>query len=270
MNWSKAKTILIVLFILTDIFLVSILLSGEGANVISEETIKETVQVLSNNGISIDETLIPAKTTPLSYIEADNVIGDYQSFAKTVLGEEIYKNQDGSFSSSKGRIEFSGNNFQFACGEDIDLTETDEDAVVSLAESTLTGWGISTKSAHSTVTKSDNVFTVTYKNYYDNAPVFNQEVSVNIVGSTVISAEGSWFNVNDMKLEKGNLKPITSTLIDLISVIENTDNIKITKIELGYEAPDVTSYHKSATLIPSWKITLDDGTSYYMDARSPE
>ena len=60
MNWYKAKTILIVFFLMTNVFLlVNILTAAGKAAAIPEEIIDSTVQILAGKQITIDKTRIP-------------------------------------------------------------------------------------------------------------------------------------------------------------------------------------------------------------------
>ena len=62
MNWGRAKTILIIMFLATDIFLLVILMRTNIETLkIPQKTIQETVKIMSENRVSIKPEQIPAK-----------------------------------------------------------------------------------------------------------------------------------------------------------------------------------------------------------------
>ena len=92
MNWYKAKTILIVFLVITNAFLLfNIIFNVKDGTYISDKTISETAAILHNNGIDIDESIIPHKNVNAGQFEADNIIEGYQSFAEKLLGENPEK-----------------------------------------------------------------------------------------------------------------------------------------------------------------------------------
>ena len=82
MNWGRAKTILIILFLCTNTFLLTaIILSSNNSSVVSEAIAKSTVDILKDNGIDVSEEIIPRRTDILPVV---NVIsggfGDERKF----------------------------------------------------------------------------------------------------------------------------------------------------------------------------------------------
>ena len=70
MNWSRAKTILIILFLCTNVFLLTALaLSSVNKSVVSEEIISSTVDILERNGVKISAGIIPEKSEILPVID---------------------------------------------------------------------------------------------------------------------------------------------------------------------------------------------------------
>ena len=259
MNWYRAKTVLIILFILTNIFLFyNIVFSGKNNFYISDDIIKYTVSVLENNGITINSEIIPRKKFSAHQFEADNIIESYDEFAKNVLGEDCVKISDILYESAAGTVEYNGDKFTItANSENITENFADEKDAVSF----LKNFGIHI---------SDFEYNQgTFEKKVDNLCVFNSELSViQSENGTVIS--GVWFEKNSKSISSSNeMKPITSVLIDFISDENRPQgNIEITGLEWGYMVYDTENYHKSIVPVPVWKITLADGSYVYMDARA--
>ena len=271
MNWSRVKTVLIILFLCTDIFLLATYLTSKYASsTVSPEVIESTVAVLKNNNITVDSAIIPAKTPIVMSLDAENVIDDYESFAKKFLGTDITATDSG-YESVAGKITFFGDRFNFQKNPMLDaLTDvipvTDEKIAKDLVTSTLQQIGFDLKNAEIITKKSDSGFTVTLENKANSLPIFNSQVVAELSKGGITSVSGTWFNETESQNGNSNIKSITSALIDFIPNAKTPD--KITKIEFGYNIFDKASYHKSSTLIPVWKVTTKNGETYLLDARN--
>lgn len=271
MNWSRVKTVLIILFLCTDIFLLSVYFTSKYTPpVISQEIIGSTVDVLANNNISINPSIIPRKMPGIPHAEAENVISDYETFAKSILDGEISQIEYG-FENHKGKITFYGDRFNFISSLGINplaetLNITDEKKAEESAVSELKQLGFNLDSAKIYVSKTNDTYTVVLKNYVNALPMFNSQIIVTLSRTSVLSISGTWFNQIKTSGSDNTLKNITAALIDFIP--KATGPTEITDINYGYSLFDTTLFHKSATLIPSWELTAKDGTTYILDARN--
>ncbi len=269
MNWSRVKTVLIILFLCTDIFLLATYLTSRYASsTISPEVIESTVEVLKNNDITVDPAIIPHKIPSVLYAEAENVISDYETFARKILGDE-FSAVDFGYESVVGKLTFFGDRFNFVRNPmpTLDLIPvTDEKMAKDVTVSSLQQLGFDLENAEITTKKSDNGYTVTLENYANSLPILNSQVLVELSKSGITSISGIWFNESNSQNGSNNIKSITSALIDFIPDAKTP--AEITEIELGYNIFDKASYHKSATLIPVWKVTTKDADTYLLDARN--
>lgn len=271
MNWSRVKTVLIILFLCTDIFLLATYLTSKYASsTVSPEVIESTVEVLKNNNISVNSSIIPQKIPSVISLDAENVIADYETFAKKILGNEI-KAIDFGYESVVGKVTFFGDRFNFVKNTMIDaiidvIPVTDEKIAKDVTVSSLQNLGFDLENTEIITEKSDTGFTVTLENKANSLPIFNSQVVVELSKSGITSVSGIWFNVAESQSGNNNIKSITSALIDFIPDAKTPATI--TEIELGYNIFDKASYHKSSTLIPVWKVTTKDGDTYLLDARN--
>ncbi|MBR5809516.1 MAG: two-component system regulatory protein YycI [Clostridia bacterium] len=271
MNWSRVKTVLIILFLCTDIFLLATYLTSKYASsTILPEVIESTVEVLKNNNITVDPAAIPSKIPSVVSPDAQNVISDYESFAKKVLGTEISPIEFG-YESIVGKLTFFGDRFNFKKNTMLDaitdmIPVTDEKMAEDVTVSDLQRLGFNLENARITTKKTDTGYTVTLENQAKSLPIFNSQVTAELSKSGIISVSGIWFNEAESPNGNINIKSITSALIDFIPDVKTP--AEITEIQLGYNIFDKASYHKSATLIPVWKVTTKDGETYLLDARN--
>lgn len=271
MNWGRVKTILIILFLCTDIFLLATYLTSKYASsTISPEVIESTVKVLKNNGITVDASIIPQKIPGVMHAEAENVVSDYEEFAKKVLGTDFSPVEFG-YESLAGKLTFFGDRFNFVKNPALDaitdtIPVTDAKMAKDITISSLQQLGFCLDNADITTKDTDKGYTVTLKNRANSLTIFNSQVVIELSKSGITSVSGIWFNEIESPNSNNNIKSITSALIDFIPDVKTP--AEITEIELGYNIFDKASYHKSATLIPVWKVTTKDGNTYLLDARN--
>lgn len=273
MNWSRVKTIFIILFLISDLFLLAILtISDRSLNAVSPEIIESTVQILENNSICIDPDIIPKKTKSVHYAEAENVISDYAAFAKAILGNSAAENGDNSYESELGTLTIDGNSFVFSANSALlnqDLQNTKD--IEKNASNFLKNIGFDLSHAKSKSEKTDSGYAVTFSNYANGLPIFNSSVTVIFDGKSLASASGTWFNLIDASGQDNTLKSVTSMLIDLIPQMDTSaGSVRISNLTLGYNIPESSSYHKSAMLVPVWQVIEEGGAQHFPDARNPQ
>lgn len=261
MNWYKAKTILIIFFLCTNIFLlVNILTATNKATVITEDVIGATVEILARNGVTIDPELIPRRSETVAVIEAENVIGDTTAFAEGILGGTIAQNPDGTYTGPAGTLSISKNRFSYTAGH---APEERGSSPAKAAAAFLKGAGFDLSGAQRTV--AENL--VTYQKEFDGHPFFDGEITLTVQDGAVVSAEGCWFSSDDggWFSDKVTVKSITGVLVDYAA--QDNHGASIVALDFGYTLPQGDALQKSAVLVPTWVITTDRGEKVFMDAR---
>ncbi len=261
MNWYKAKTILIFFFLSTNIFLlVNILNATNKATVISDEVVSSAVEIMAQNGISIDPGIIPRRNKAVTAVTAENIIQDYTSFAEKILGGPVQKNTDGKYAGPAGQLMLKGDTFAFTAVENRAQKNT---APIKAASSFLKELGFDLSHTQRTVNGS----TVEYRKSFAGLPFLNGYITLKVENGAVVSADGCWFQEQKRSLfsEKNTLKNITSILVDYAA--QGGSASAVTDLEFGYALPKSSAYHKNAELVPTWVITTDQGDRIFMDAR---
>lgn len=262
MNWYRAKTILIVFFVITNIFLLyNIIFTGRGDTYIKDEIILYTADILKKNGIEMG-TDIPKKKKSIRQFNANNIVTDYGEFAKSVLGESFTQTGENEYKSDVGELSFSGDRFllklnSYKIGKP-SKNKTDT------AKNCLKAFKIDISDYVAEETDDGACF----KQEIDGMQVFNSELWVKFSGDKLGEISGVWFEKSSDIADASEMKPITSVLIDILSSPEcPKENTKITDLTLGYMVYDTESYHKSIMPMPVWKISFGKDDFIYMDAR---
>lgn len=262
MNWYRAKTILIVFFVITNIFLLyNIVFTGRGDVYIKDEIILYTTDILKKNGIEMN-TDIPKKKKSIRQFNANNIVSDYDEFAKNVLGESVEKTGENTYKSSVGELAFSGDRFSLKLNT-YKIAKPSKNKI-DTAKNCLKTFKINISDYMAKET-DDGVY---FKQEIDGMQVFNSGLSVKISGDNLSEISGVWFEKSSDIADTSEMKPITSVLIDILSSPEcPKENTQITDLTLGYMVYDTESYHKSIMPMPVWKINFGKDNFIYMDAR---
>jgi len=269
MNWNRAKTILIIMFFLTAIFQSSVLFTSEKkAKHISPEIITSAAELLNKNQIKIDTAIIPDVNYSLPAADADNAINDYKTFSELILGDNISKISDTEFSSDSGTVTFSHNNFEFTSKNKGSSPDSNQASAERKMNNFLRSLGFDLGNMTKETRKISSGYEFVCTNCISKVPVFNSKVTVLVENGEVSKAYGKWFNVTS-KSRSVKLKSITGVLVDIMKAdIEKP--AEITDISVGYTIPENNSFQKSASLIPAWQITLNNGETISVDARNPQ
>ena len=271
MNWSRIKTILIILFLLTDIFLAaSIFISEKKETEISPEVLDAATEILNSHNISLDKSTVLPKVSSVPVLQADNAVTDYEAFAKLILGDSCKLSGDNTYSSEKGVVFFYGDSFSFKANGAAASGSMTQKAAQKAAFSFLKALGFNMSGAK-VVAQSENggIWSFNICDFSERRPIFSSNISVAVSADGINSVSGSWFNRRDVR-ELTGIKSITGLLIDFAAEYHGVSPAKITAVELGYSVFDNENYHKSASLIPVTKITVNGTEAYFMDSRSNE
>lgn len=272
MNWSQAKTILIVFFICTNLFLLSTIIISLGrTTIVSEDLIDYTVNILSNNRIDIDPRIIPKRLSPIPYEKGKNAIESYDSFVKNFIGDDFTFTEDKTYSNNVGNISFYGDKFTFTptspALSDVTKKLNSNNAGI-IGVNVLNKYGIyDNYMVTDQYSYSDGTAFVTISKKKDNLLFFNSHIDITMSRDGVLSISGSWFYDDNSPNKKITLKNITGVLIEYISLANRPNTAEeIVSLDLGYSTLEEGIYHKELSLTPCWKISLKDGSSYILNA----
>ncbi|MBE7044350.1 MAG: hypothetical protein E7397_02380 [Ruminococcaceae bacterium] len=268
MNWHKAKTILIIFFLCTNLFLLAMILTSTSQSMIlTDDIVSSTVTILTNNRIEIDEELIPRKTTLIPSVTMQNVITEYPVFAKTVLGDDAVMTETGKYKGSAGAITFRGDFFELIADAPLSASVTKSQDAEAEAKKLLSGFGFDFSQAEISVS-GEYDFTVNFSQKANHLPVFRSELEVVFEPDGIKRISGCWFQNEKIEREKPEIKSVASVLLDFVTLSNRPATPdKIIGLEFGYGIPTDAIYHNSITLYPAWSILLDTQEEYIMNAQ---
>lgn len=271
MNWSKAKNILIIFFLCTDLFLLSImLLSTQRTSVVTDDIIDYTITILNNNRIYIDPNIIPRRTNRLPMAEAYNIISDYESFAKLLAGDDAAMTGTDLYSGSNGTVSYVGDKFDFTTKGELfsDITAgLNQSNAPQIALDILKNYNFDDNGLLFDTTENNGRYTVTVTKEDDGLYYFNCALELVMTSDGLEKISGSWFYETGTRGERIDLKSVAGVLIDYISLANRpAEEEYIAALDLGYSVLEEDIYHRQAMFTPCWRITLDNGSEYVLNA----
>lgn len=270
MNWKSAKTILIVFFICSNLFLLTtIILSTEKTSIITDDIRTSTVMILKNNGIEINPDVIPRKIKNAPILEAENVIDDQEKFAEKLIGP-IIEQQGDIYKGKDAHIKISGDYFELipAIPSHTELTKKiNPENALQVASSILKIYGFS-DDAELSLEINDDMYIVQSTKKDDDMCDFSSRLELKMSEAGITKLSGRWFLKKKEVSPLPTLKSVTSVLIDYISLNDRTiGDEKIVQLDFGYMLSEQDNeYHNEATLIPAWQITLSNNRKYVLSA----
>lgn len=272
MNWSKAKTILITFFICTNLFLLlTITMSAKKTSIVTDDIAASTITVLKNNRIDIDPETIPRKTSSIPIMKVKNFIEDYETFAKSLIGDDaVYDENDNTYSGKLGTVHFEGDYFEFTALGTLfsdDTRKLSSSTAQQIALNIMKKLNFSDASAECSVSFADENAVVKLTGKKDGLCYFNSEITLVMANSGLKKIYGTWFFDDSALPNKVTMKSVTGVLIDYISLANRpTVDEKIISLDLGYAILEDGIYHKEGNMIPCWRITLENGETYVLNA----
>jgi hypothetical protein len=276
MDWAKAKTILIVAFIITNIFLAYNVWEtkyyGYRSERISDKSISEVVAILEEKGIktkvSIPKDIYVNGILTVEYMETDihklfGTVFESNNTYTAVQDDSTKHVEGGKILEVKNNKEIFYNNLDLRNMPKDDLTELE---AVRIGEDFLKNNNLYKPSMMvDSIVPIDNGYYLTYVQQYKDKPLEVSIVEMEITSGGVYSMHMLW--LNPVKMQPGR-KKIVHALDALIKVADREEvmgntPVEIDKISLVHYFDWETAREGEA--FPAWKICVN-GEAYYVNA----
>lgn len=255
MNWSRVKTILILFFLCTNLFLVSVIvMSGHRVHTISDEIIHSTGEILKNNRILMNEKLIPKRVSFLPELAGIPAAED-EEWISGILGGQAEKLGEGEYQGEHGTLTVQDQTISFSGSIPLEkMQEGEANAIMNFMQQR----GMDRSQIRIQQLPESGVWRLTEQ--VNEAEIFDQGFDLTVENGAVVKLTGSWLVSLKKKKEAAAQKNAAEILLDFVGIESRPqDEVTITSLEPGY------AY--SETLYPVWRISLSDGSVYLMDAR---
>ncbi|MBE7027949.1 MAG: hypothetical protein E7407_02800 [Ruminococcaceae bacterium] len=268
MNWGRAKTILIILFLLIDMLLLGFLfVVKNGVNYIKEETARDTATVLNEHNIKVETEQIPLKRVDKKILYFENLACTPELAAELFFGKnysvsggndcKVYTSLTESVTIEKSTILYENNRKIIPCKS--------FDEIKKAVLSDLKRFGFNEDEV---ILKNNDikngVCSVQLIQRYDGITVNGTEMNVVADSSGIIKMHGRWFDLKSVENTYEKLPDITSILINMI-YNPDYNGLKINDIKAVYYIPLQYIDGAEVCAYPVYEVTGDNNKQYILE-----
>lgn len=280
MDWSKAKSILIVALIITNILLGLILYQSERNmdSTLKKGFIEDVVRLLEDKGIKFD-TEIPRKIPQISWLTVE-----YENVEPDIINKNFF-NDKGTISESAEEIVDIGYNDELITitnekllmyqskSDKIIYDIKDEDDAVNIAMNFLNDKNFSTEDMKlSYIRQVDDGYKIEFTKLYNSNFLENSYTIIHVGNKGVVEMERKWLNVVDVGEKPLSISSAPKSILGLLSM-EDAYGRCIKDISICYYfEPEKNAYvdnpdeAKQGRATPAWRIQFDDGHKVFIDS----
>lgn len=270
MNWGRAKTILIILFLVIDVFLFALLSYVQNdVSFIKHKTIEETVSVLKSHNINVKEEQIPSERNKYVNVKIQNLLSDPKYMAERFIGETYSivseDEEKKTYQNNEILLTVSNDEFMFQTQRNVKEIESYEETKTALFKDlNKLGYDVRNIGFKNYYIKDGKCYISAFFKFKENR-IQDSDFLVVADGNGILNISGKCFLITEFKNTKENLLDITSVLINMI-YDSRYHGITIEKAELAYRIDFELQNASEASLYPVYIITDDLGREYVFEA----
>jgi len=278
-DWSKAKTILIVALIVTNILLGVAVFSNRSPvdATLSTEFIKKSESLLKGKDINLLVD-IPKENPALPWLTVD-----YEILDKFLLNDNFFIGQGEIITSTEGLVEISrGNEYLRIINDKLIMYESKsdqiiydsitEDEAIDIAMDFIESKGFPVSDLKLSFAKESNgVYNLEFTKVYEDRYIESTFTNVQLDNRGIRKFERLWLNITGLGNNPIYISSAPKALLGLISM-SNIYGKNIVDISLSYYFnPEIHEYIRDPNqaqegrTMPAWRILFDDGYKIILD-----
>lgn len=279
MDWSKAKTILIIALIITNSLLVYVLYIKDDYKdaTLAESFIEESKQLLNNKDIQLN-TEIPTDTPDLFGLTVE-----FEMLDSTTLNENFFNGQGDVEVKGEGLLEISYEEelltlindklimYESSSNNIIYDVKSQEDAInIAIEFLEDRNFNISDMKL-SFIKEIDGVYYVEYTKVFNDTYIESTFTNLQIDNTGVIKLDRTWLNMNEAGSTRLSMSSAPQSILALISM-EEVYGKTINDISICYyfdpekqEYVENPSDAQQGSTDLAWRIQFEDGYKVFID-----
>lgn len=276
MDWKKAKTILIIVFIILNIVLSIILYNNIKVEDISQQTITNTMNILEQNSVHI-ECPIPRYTGKDYTLQYEEKPLNKNDVATVLLGSNFIKINESKYKNGSKSLVFASNSsFEFTntAYDNVLKTDSKEDIdkyLKDLSKKLGLPFDEFKRDDYYDKSQGQDGTTVVYKGDYKDYDVFDNYIDIKIDTYSVKSIKYQYKKPVSISV-KDDIYIIPAHEI-LITKMTDYPGITIKEVDMGFKGWNNKEGKTSASVASyeglCWRIKTDS-QEYYFNARNGE
>lgn len=267
MNFGRAKTILIILFAIVNIFLASyIFVTSTDNTTPNSKTVSDTIEILKSRNVYLADNIKLTTSENINFLNLKGITSDEKVIASKLLGE--FTVNGSTYKSDFGDLTINNGEFVLNCKDNHTFYEINDKSVEKYAIKFLKDREIDLTSLKAIKTeREDGNYKVTFAHYFLDKPIFNLNTYVYVSGGGVYMIKGSIFNLESISPASNTNNPI-NVLLNFSANKNTNEKFTIVSVNGGYFTENNPADFKSVSAIPCYEIVLSDGKRLYYDAIS--
>lgn len=276
MDWSKAKTIMIIAFIITNLLLVYSIMEREVAAdpTLSDEFLEKVIGLLGDSDIELSIDL-PTTIPRLSTITVNYETYDENSVNKKFLDDDSkirYLDDKIILENKNKRIILKDKEIFFEDNSKENRYENlDKEKALEISRNFLLdkGYGIDDISK-GLIREKDGLYSIEYSKVYEDIYVENTYTVFKIDEYGVREFKRLWLEAKDKGDKKIQIGSASKAVLDLVGNKKYSGR-KIVDISLCYyfdpimDIMDMEIDSKEGRTVPAWRIEFDNGEKYIVN-----
>lgn len=262
MDWPKAKTIIIVLLVCVNLFLLGTYIVREEEARKDEIALRDNVcNILNNQGIKLEAKDLPSDSMEIRPGTVKSV-SDTEDIAKRLFGEVsiLSSDQNTVYTGQVGNIMFLRDSFSlvYELGEEV----ADEETALSFAESIAKKLNVTTSREKYSLVSGESGYTINIPQIFSGVRIFGSDIEIKISKSGSVIGSGKFIGHGRLGYTEGKTYPISSLMIRFAEGApkDGETALAVKKIEYGYIAG--TPVGGVVALTPVLDIETDKGSFY--------
>ncbi|MCX8130858.1 MAG: two-component system regulatory protein YycI [Clostridia bacterium] len=268
MDWSKAKSVLIVVFLILNAFLSVYLISLYQGNSVHRKNIINAVKILEDKGIKV---MCKIPETRDSYsINYENSVLDKNMIASVLFGSNMISGaiiNGQEMQRGSKRILFTDNSsFLYTDAKLVQNTQIfEKEKIVKICSKLLADLKLPVSDFYldSYVTQPDGSVNLIFIEKVENYIIFSNRFEMSFYNGEIIRLKAAVAKIN--KGQKIKIKNIVPAYQILLRNYIGESNIIVNGIDLGYDCRYLEE-GTSSTTSPIWRVRTGDGKERYFRA----
>lgn len=279
MDWSKAKTILIISFIVVNLLLILALFNTNETveTLVSEEFVEDSIRLLSNKDIIVP-TEIPREIPSLQ-----SLIVEYEDFNTQELNEKFFDGNGKISIKSDGFVEIEDKNekltilnsklliYESNKTEDSKVLHNNDDAI-EVATNYLKDLKFDTSDMKlSHIREGNGRYHLEFSKIYNEKYLESAFTNIQLDNTGITKFERQWLNVIEVGDTPIFISSAPKSMLGLLSM-NQVYGKTVKDISLSYYfEPEKHDYiqnpleAKQGKTIPAWRIQFEDGHKVFID-----
>lgn len=271
MDWSKSKNILIIIFVILNIFLlVSVVQKESKVVVISQKDVSDIQTILKGNNIDLKAT-IPNKIKQKPFLKVEDIVYNESETVKKILGDDSQTVKESN--NDKTAYKKGGKTLEFYKDKTINYinsapTETvnisNKKDVIEYAKDFLKDNFFDINKGVLTEYKANNdSIELLFEQQYKDNPIFVSSMWVKISDKGILAIKGRWVTPVEFIDNPKDIKTPLEILLVFSKDYGQSTPTTIKSVTLGYYFNLKEFKNAAVSAFPVWKIETDNMKYYY-------